>query len=264
MVDSEVGIFRRRVNPDATVRLFCLPYAGGSSAIFYRWTEYLSPALEVCSVQLPGREGRLTMPPYTSMRPLVQAVKNAILPFLDRPYVLFGHSLGALIAFELARYLLDLGVPRPLSLLVSAAAAPHLARVADRLHTLPDDDLIRNLCLLQGTPQEVLQHPEVMQLLLPTIRADLQVFETYTYRAGPPLPCPIAVFGGIDDARVKPSGLEHWRKHTRMAFSVTMLPGDHFFIHSACRLLVERVASHLEPVLDEVGLGENCAAPEPS
>lgn len=262
MESSEIGIFRRWINHDATVRLFCLPYAGGSSTIFYRWSEYVSPAIEVCSVQLPGREGRLTMPPYTSMRPLVQAIGNAILPFLDKPYVLFGHSLGGLIAFELARYLHDLGVPRPLSLLVSAAEAPHVSRAPDRLHTLPDDELIGQLSRLQGTRQEILQHPEVMQLLLPTIRADLQVFETYTYRAGPPLPCPIAVFGGIDDERVEPSGLENWREHTRTVVSLTMLPGGHFFIHSACRLLVESVGSHVETVLDEVDLGEDCAATE--
>jgi medium-chain acyl-[acyl-carrier-protein] hydrolase len=263
MESSEIGIFRRRINHDAKVRLFCFPYAGGSSAIFYRWSEYVSPAVEVCSVQLPGREGRLTMLPYTSMRPLVQAVGNAILPFLDKPYVLFGHSLGGLIAFELARYLHDLGVTRPLSLLVSAADAPHLGRTTDRLHALPDDELIGQLSLLRGTPQEILQHPEVMQLLLPTIRADLQVFETYAYRAGSPLPCPIAVFGGIDDKRVELSGLENWRHHSRTGFSLTMLPGDHFFIHSACRALVERIGSHLETVLDEVDLGEDCAATEP-
>ena len=260
MEASEVGIFRRRINPDATVRLFCLPYAGGSSAIFYRWSEYVSPAVEVCSVQLPGREGRLTMPPYTSMWPLVQAIGNTILPFLDKPYALFGHSLGALIAFELARSLHDLGVPRPLSLLVSAADAPHVPRAADRLHALPDDELIGQLSLLQGTPQEILQHPEVMQLLLPTIRADLQVFETYTYRAGPPLPCPIAVFGGFEDERVVQSRLESWRHHTRTVFSLTMLPGDHFFIHSACRALVECVERRVEAALDEVTSGESCHA----
>lgn len=111
MEAAKVGVFRRRINPDATVRLFCLPYAGGSSAIFYRWSEYLSPAIEVCALQLPGREGRLTMQPYRSMRPLVEAVWNAILPFLDKPCVVFGHSLGALIAFELVRSLHDRGAP---------------------------------------------------------------------------------------------------------------------------------------------------------
>ena len=264
MESSEIGIFRRRVNPDLALRLFCLPYAGGSSTIFYRWSEYVSPAIEVCSVQLPGREGRLTMPPYTSMRPLVQAVRNALLPFLDRPYLLFGHSLGALIAFELARDLRACGAPRPLSLLVSAASAPHVARASDRLHTLPDDKLIRQLSLLQGTRQEILQHPEIMQLLLPTIRADLQVFETYTYKAGPSLPCPIAAFGGNDDERVSLADLENWRRHTGAAFSLAMLPGDHFFIHSACRLLVERIGSHVDTVLDQVCLGEDCAAAETS
>lgn len=264
METSEVGIFRRRVNADATVRLFCLPYAGGGSTIFYRWSEYVSPAIEVCSVQLPGREGRLTMTPYTSMRPLVQAVRDAILPFLDRPYALFGHSLGALIAFELARDLRACGAPRPLSLLVSAAGAPHVARAADTLHALSDEELIRQLSLLQGTRQEILQHPEVTQLLLPTIRADLQVFETYTYKAGPPLPCPIAVFGGNDDEQVSLSGLENWHRHTSAAFSLAMLPGDHFFIHSACRLLVERIGAHVETVLDEVCLGEDCAVLKPS
>jgi surfactin synthase thioesterase subunit len=255
MEASEVGIFCRRINPDATVRLFCLPYAGGSSGIFYRWPEYLSPAVEICSVQLPGRESRLAVPPYTSMRPLVQAVRNAIVPFLDKPYVLFNHSLGALIAYELARSLHGLGAPQPLSLLVSAAAAPHVARVADRLHTLPDDELIRQLGLLQGTPQEILQHPEVMQLLLPTIRADLQVFETYTYRAGPPLSCPIAAFSGVDDARVDPLKLEHWRQHTTATFSLSMLPGDHYFIHSARRALVESIGGLLEAALEGVSFG---------
>lgn len=264
MASSEIGIFRRRVNPDAALRLFCLPYAGGSSTIFYRWSEYVSPAIEVCSVQLPGREGRLTMPPYTSMRPLVQAVRNTLLPFMDRPYLLFGHSLGALIAFELARDLRACGAPRPLSLLVSAASAPHVARASDRLHTLPDGELIRQLSLLQGTRQEILQHPEIMQLLLPTIRADLQVFETYTYKAGPPLSCPLAVFGGINDERVSHSDLENWRRHTSTAFSLAMFPGDHFFIHSACRLLVERIGVHLKSVLDKVCLGEDCAVLKPS
>lgn len=263
MEATKVGVFRRRINPDATMRLFCLPYAGGSSTIFYRWSEYVSPAIEVCSVQLPGREGRLTMPPYTSMRPVVQAVRNALYPFLDRPYLLFGHSLGALIAFELARDLRACGAQRPLSLLVSAASAPHVARASDRLHILPDDELIRQLSLLQGTRQEILQHPEIMQLLLPTIRADLQVFETYTYKDGPPLPCSIAVFGGIDDERVSPYGLENWREHTRRQFSLTMLPGDHFFIHSACRLLVDRIGAHAETVLEEVLVGEDCTAIEP-
>lgn len=264
MESSEIGMFRRRINHDAKVRLFCFPYAGGSSAIFYRWSEYVSPAVEVCAVQLPGREGRLTMPPYTSMRPLVEAAARAILPFSDKPYVLFGHSLGGLIAFELARYLHDLGVPRPLSLLVSAADAPHLARATDRLHTLPDDELIRQLSRLQGTRKEILQHPEVMQLLLPTIRADLQVFEDYTYRVGPPLPCPIAVFGGFDDERVDQPGLESWRHHTSTVFSLSMLLGDHFFIHSACRALVEHVERRLEVALDEAKSGERCHAKQPS
>ena len=264
MESSEIGIFRRRVNPDATMRLFCLPYAGGSSTIFYRWSEYVPPALEVCSVQLPGRDGRLNMAPYTSMQPLVQAAARALLPLLDKPYALFGHSFGALVAFELVRYIHDHGMPGPLSLLVSAADAPHLGGTTDRLHTLPDDQLIRQLGLLHGTRREILQHPEVMQLLLPTIRADLQVFETYTYKAGTPLSCPLAVFGGINDERVSHSGLENWRRHTGAAFSLAMLPGDHFFIHSACRLLVERIGTHVDTVLDHVCLGEDCAAAESS
>jgi medium-chain acyl-[acyl-carrier-protein] hydrolase len=198
------------------------------------------------------------------MRPLVQAVKNAILPFLDKPYVLFGHSLGAWIAFELARSLHGLGAQQPLSLLASAAVAPHEARVADRLHTLPDDELIRQLGLLRGTPLEILQHPEVMQLLLPTIRADLQVFETYTYRIGPPLLCPIAAFGGVDDTRVDPLKLEQWRQHTTATFSLTMLSGDHFFIHSARRALVESIGGLLEAALEGVSFGEGCGVTQPS
>lgn len=260
MEAGEVGIVRPRVNLAAKMRLFCFPYAGGGSAIFYRWKEHLPPTVEVCSVQLPGRESRFTMRPYSTMQPLVEAVASAILPFLDKPYALFGHSFGALVAFELARYLHDQGMPRPLSLLLSAADAPHVDGATDTLHTLPDEELIRQLSLLQGTPQEILLHPEVMQLLLPTIRADLQVFETYTYQARPPLHCPIAVFGAFDDKRVARPGLERWRHHTSSVFSLTMLPGDHFFIHSARRALVERVERRLEAALDEVWLDEGCSA----
>lgn len=249
---SKVGIIRPRVNHSAKLRLFCFPYAGGGSSIFHRWPEQLPSAVEVCSIQLPGRESRIRTPSFRMMGPLIEAVTRSISPYLDKPFALFGHSLGALVAFELARKLETFHGPRPAAFFASAADAPNTRRSVPILHGLPDDELMKKLLALYGTPHEVIQHAEVVQLLLPAIRADLHVFETYTYEPGLPIRCPIWAFGGTQDEQVRSWALEGWRKETTAAFSLTMFTGDHFFLLSARSQLLKVLRANLDSMLQSI------------
>jgi medium-chain acyl-[acyl-carrier-protein] hydrolase len=178
------------------------------------------------------------------MEPLVEALAAA-LPLAGVPFAFFGHSMGALIAFELARELARRGRPGPLHLFVSGRRAPQVPDREEPLHRLPDPEFVVRLRELNGTPEEVLANGELMQLLLPLLRADFAVHETYEYRPGEPLAVPISALGGIADPEVRRDDLEAWRPETRGAFRLRMLPGDHFFLLSARRLVTEAVARDL-------------------
>src|SRR5262245_34574163 len=186
-------------NPGAALRLFCFPYAGGNSLIYRSWTEQLPLAVEVCAVMLPGREARLRERPYTCLPPLIEALAEALLPRLNKPFAFFGHSMGALISFELIRELRRNCGLAPAHLFVSGRRAPQIENNDPPTYNLPEGDFIQEIRHFNGTPQEVLEHPELMQLLLPVLRADFAVCETYTYTEEPPLECPISVFGGLQD-----------------------------------------------------------------
>lgn len=219
-----------RPNPRARLRLICSPYAGGNSLIFRRWPEHLPADVEVCAIQLPGRGRRMREQPPTRLDDLMRELVPALVPHLDRPFALFGHSMGALIAFELARRLSsEHGLP-PLQLFVSGRRAPQCPRTRPYTYDLPEPEFLRELSRLNGTPREVLENEELVRLILPIVRADFALTETYGYTAGPPLDCPIAAFGGLDDADVSVEHLEAWREHTSASFSLRMLPGDHFFL----------------------------------
>jgi medium-chain acyl-[acyl-carrier-protein] hydrolase len=157
---------------------------------------------------------------------------------MDVPFAFFGHSMGALISFELARHLRRIHYPGPAQLFISAHRAPQLPDSNSPLHDLPDSALIDALSRLGGTPQAILQHTELMNVMLPILRADLTLCETYVYISEPPLDCPIAVFGGEQDSMVSTQELQEWRNQTRSAFTLHMLPGDHFFLHSRQNLLL--------------------------
>jgi medium-chain acyl-[acyl-carrier-protein] hydrolase len=248
---SHAWLTRPRPNPSANLRLFCFPYAGGGTAIFHAWPGELPAAVEVCSVHLPGRGSRLMEDPFTEMRALVRALAQGVLPYLNKPFAFFGHSMGAFIGFELARYLRRQHKLRPTELFVSAAPAPHLHNREKRLHLLPEREFIRELRKLNGTPQEVLESEELMQLMLPTLRADFTLSETYlyTYSSAPALDCPIAAFGGTQDRDVKRVHLEAWRSQTSADFSLHMLPGDHFFLHQSRAQLLSLLSRELSQLL---------------
>lgn len=235
----------RKPIPNPSMRLFCLPYAGGGASAYRSWQEALPAGIEVCGVQLPGREGRVGEAPATTIAGLVPALADALREWLDRPFALFGHSMGALIAFELARHLQMSGGPVPAVLFASAHHAPHLPRGGAPLATLPDQALMEQVRAMGGTTQELLDNRELLELILPALRADFSICESYAYQDGPKLALPIEVFGGLADRTVTHGELTRWSAHTEARFGIRMLPGNHFFIHAARPLLLRYVAEGL-------------------
>ena len=234
-----------RESEHANLRLFCFPYAGGGTSVFRGWAGCLPPGVALCPVRLPGRETRLGERPFDVMDDLLPALRTAIDPYLDKPFALFGHSLGAVIAFELARSL----AARSTCLLVSGARAPRLRR--DHVPPPPpsDDELIEELRRLNGIPKELLENRELIELTLPALRADTALYRNYVYRDGPLVGCPIRAYGGLDDARITRNDLEAWARETTDSFRLQMLPGGHFFLEADQAQFLNVLSQDLSAVL---------------
>lgn len=230
--------------PQDKLRLFCLPYAGGGASIYREWAKFLPADVGVYPIQLPGRENRITEPPLYAMSELIAAVSQAIVPYLERPFVFFGHSLGARMAFELARHLRRRWNIRPCRLIVAGSRAPHLAEPKP-LHQLPDAEFIQELRRFSGTPETILQNRELMDLFMPVLRADFTVDETYVYSAESPLACPISAFGGTEDLEASREEMEAWAGHTCGVFTVELVRGNHFFLQTGRELLLRSVSQIL-------------------
>jgi medium-chain acyl-[acyl-carrier-protein] hydrolase len=198
---------------------------------------------------LPGRGTRFSEPLFTDLAPLIEAAGTALAPELatGRSFALFGHSMGSLLAFELARWLRRHGGRAPSHVFASGHGAPQLPPEDAPIHALPHDEFIAALRDLNGTPPEVLEHAELLELLLPVLRADCGVSEKYTYTDEPPLECPVTALGGASDPDVPVDRLEAWRAQTRGAFTARVLPGDHFYLQSAQALVVETLVAALAP-----------------
>jgi medium-chain acyl-[acyl-carrier-protein] hydrolase len=247
MMTDKAGLWFQtgRARGQAELKLFCFPYAGGTAAIYRNWADLLGSMAQVIPVELPGRGARLKEPPFVSMPPLVEALAEVMLPLLDSPFAFFGHSMGAVIAFELARRLRRRNEPEPRALFVSGRQAPQVPDPDPITYNLPKDEFIAELSRLDGTPKDVLEHVELMELMLPLLRADFQVIQTYEYHAEPPLRCPIRVYGGLQDHDVPRDLLQPWEEQTRSGFALHMLPGDHFFIRSSQPTLLGLLAREL-------------------
>lgn len=212
--------------------------------IYHNWPKALQGFAEVFTVQLPGRERRLQEAPYTRLSDLIDDIAQPLIPLLVKPFVFFGHSMGALMSFELARKLSREQGVEPKHLFVSGRGAPQSPRTEPCTFDLPEPEFVEELLKLNGTPREVLENAELRQLLLPILRADFAVSQTYAFTPGPPLNCPLTVFGGLRD-EVSREELEGWREHTASAFKLRMFPGDHFFVNSAQALLLDVIGKDI-------------------
>ena len=226
-------IQRPQPRPGARLRLLMIPHAGGGASSFRGWAEELPSEVEGCPVQLPGRENRMREPPFDRLPALVEALAAALERWRDLPYAVLGHSNGALIGFELARHARRTGTPGPVHLFASGRRAPHLPSRQRDVHRLPQDELLAELSALGGMPRQILEHPELLELLLPVLRADMAITETHQHADEPPLGIPITALTGTEDAKVSIDEAKAWERHTAAQFRLHAFPGDHFYLYSA-------------------------------
>ncbi len=238
----------RRPNPQAHARLFCFPYAGGSASLFANWSSLLPAWIEICPIQLPGRENRINETPLQRLSVLVDNLVEALRPVIDLPFAFFGHSMGALISFELTRRLRQQTLPLPSQLFLSGCGAPQLPDPEPPIYSLPGEEFIAAVKRLNGTPEGVWQHEELVRILLPYLRADFEILETYTYQPDAPLPSPLTVYGGQQDRKIQPEQLAAWSEQTTKACVVRIFPGDHFFLHSSRTQLLATLSQELKPI----------------
>jgi medium-chain acyl-[acyl-carrier-protein] hydrolase len=254
MSASSAGlIVRFPVQARPRSRLFCFPYAGGGAAVYRPWVPELPGTIEVCAVQLPGRESTFGEPPITSMRSLIAAIVDEIGPLLDVPFAFFGHSLGSIIAYETALALMGEAVD-PLCLIVSGHRAPQLPSPRAPIAHLPDADFLEEVSRLGGIPAEVLESPELLELVLPVLRADFALAETYHAPLEVALRCPVLALGSRSDY-VSEEAIAAWREVTRGPFEWRMFSGGHFYINTGRAALIACVADALDQRLAcETGL----------
>nr|WP_055501589.1 alpha/beta fold hydrolase [Nonomuraea pusilla] len=240
-------LIRWQPRTEPALRLICFPYAGGGPALFRTWPQALPPQAEVCAVQLPGRGARFTEPPFTSMDELLPALADGLAPFLDRPYVTFGHSLGGIISFELVRFLRAKNLGQPELMIISGCRAAQAPPSGPRIHDLPTAEFRAELRRINGTPQEVLEDEGLLEVVEPMVRADMALGERYLHLPEPPLDVPMSVVHGSADATVTRAAAEAWHEQTTGEFVVREVPGDHFFIHDAEADLLPLVRESLRP-----------------
>lgn len=238
-------IFGREPTTSARIRLFCFPYAGGGASVFHSWRTFLdSNGVELCCVQLPGRETRFREALVTSMDELIALVCNGLSSYLDRPFSFFGHSMGTIVAFELTLELARRGLALPQWLLMSGAPPPH-RRPGAWLHSLPSGEFIDAVARrYSGLPAEVLTNRDLLDAVMPILRADFELIEKYHYKPAQTLGVKIAAFGGRQDTSVAPAELPNWRDLTALPefFQIMLFEGDHFFLNQQRRQLLTEIA----------------------
>jgi surfactin synthase thioesterase subunit len=221
--------------------LFFFPHAGGGASTFYAWSRVLPADITSYAIQLPGRETRLREPLHRQVSSLVESLASELQPYLDVPFIFWGHSMGALLGFELTRRLQQHGQNIPQRLIVSGYNAPHLPYADPHIHHLPEADFMAALQALNGTPEVVLRDVELRNLVLPVVRADFQLVETYTYQESALLDCPITVLDGVADDKTNEADLREWQRQSRHTLEMFTFPGDHFFLYDLQPKLVTTV-----------------------
>ena len=232
--------------PSAQSRLFCFPYAGAGASVFRTWPALLSRSVEICGMQYPGREQRVDEPYCTDILVLAETLAAELAPYLTTRFAFFGHSLGALVAYEVTRILRDRHLPMPARLFISGRHAPHLASRHNPLHRLPDPQFIACMRQFNALPVEVFGNSELLSLLVPILKADFAMGENYIYVDGPPLTVPMSVFAGPGDPGISPEDLTAWRELAAGPFEWKQFPGGHLFLHSRRRELIETIVGSLK------------------
>jgi surfactin synthase thioesterase subunit len=234
------------------LRMYCFSYAGGSAASFTPWQSMVNRQVEICAVQLPGRGMRFREPNVDSLPLLIEQLAQAVVPKDKMPFVFFGHSMGGLIAFELTRYCKRHRLASPKHLFVSGCDAPQHRKPSRRLHELDDDGLINALKDYNGTPPEILCNREIMELVIPSIRSDFTMVETYRYNADRPLDLPITVLAGKSDVHLSPLQTQGWQRETTHRCDLKWFDGDHFFINSERQAVLDCVNAALNDMLEDL------------
>ncbi len=238
---NNTWIVKPKPNPNAKLKLICLPFAGGGSNSFRSWAPILPDPVELVTVEIPGRGQRLSEPLRKRIDHIIPEMASALIEELDTPFALFGHSMGTLLGFELAHHLREQFGVQPVHLFVSGRGAPHTESVEPPIHQLGHDAFIAEIKRFNGTPKAVLENQELMELMVPILRADFEACETYEYRSKAPFDFPITVFGGLQDKGAPKDRLEAWAEHTKAVFNIRMFPGDHFYLLNQTSLLIESI-----------------------
>ncbi len=238
-------IVYRQPNPNARLRLFCFHYLGGAASVFREWSDALPSDIEVCPVQLPGREARLKEQSFTEFVSLIETLGQVLSPYLDKPFAFYGHSLGTLIGFELARLVRQQYGLSPMHLFVGGLQAPHFSISKLNTRSSSSEQMLNYLWDISEVPQSILDDRSLFEELMSIFKADTQLLQSYIYSQEKALDCPISAFGGIDDPVVSPEELAQWYQHTSSTFKLQMLPGQHMFLKSSRKLLLEAISQEL-------------------
>jgi surfactin synthase thioesterase subunit len=248
-VTSPKCLVTPKQRPNADVKLICFPYAGGSVATYSTWVKNLPDNVELSIVQMPGRGPRMFETAHANMKDVMCELLAIMPDFLNKPYILFGHSLGSRIAFELMAELQTLKLPLPLHFIASGSRGPHDKSNKKDIYHLPEPEFIAELKKLNGTPKAVLENQELMDLFLPLLRADFELADTYCFEGDSVFNCPISVLGGEEDIDISFAQLESWQNFFVQKAKVHMLPGDHFFIDSHKDICLEKVNAIINTTL---------------
>jgi surfactin synthase thioesterase subunit len=252
-LNNSSWFLRQPRNHIPKLRVFCFPYAGGNASIFSEWQRSIHADVEIVAIQPPGRANRVFESPLDNMFETIKCLMDNAAYITSTPYVFLGYSLGSRISFELAMHLQAGGYRLPLHLIVCASRAPHLALSSPRIHNLPDSEFTEQLKLLSGTPQEILENREMMELLLPMLKADFKIAECFRAK-NKSLNCPITVLGGKTDSTISTEELSRWNELTTFKCDIRSVCGGHFFINENPSYLLQLLNSILTPYLGEIAL----------
>ena len=237
-------------NAQQVPQLLCLPHAGGSAQAFVNWQTRVHD-IAICGLHLPGHGKRFSEPASRNLHWIVTTLADELGSEIHEPFAVFGHSMGAFVGFELAREIKKRHGIEPVHLVVAGVCAPHLYQCKALTYNLPDDKLIEEVRRLNGTPVEVLENADTMKVFLPLLRADLEAIQTYQYKTGELLSCPITAYGGVLDESVSLSDMEAWSAYTRGTVKVRMFPGDHFFVDSQRQQVLNALKEDLKEGLTD-------------